>query len=135
MDHGASPTPPRRITGSCHPPAPTPGHANVSMSARIAANPSPQPTFAPYHPHEYTGGQTMRQSVFCALPITLGLGIGLPAKAYSATPATPQQVAACKVDALRLCPLDIPDTRLVEACMHRRVADLSPACRDTVQGK
>lgn len=77
----------------------------------------------------------MRRSVFCALPIVTGLGMALPANAYSADPGTPQQVAACKVDALRLCPLDIPDTRLVEACMQRRIADLSPACRDTVQGK
>ncbi|GBR18829.1 hypothetical protein AA0616_1391 [Komagataeibacter nataicola NRIC 0616] len=77
----------------------------------------------------------MRLTVFPALPIALGLGIGMAADAYADDPATPQQVAACKADALRLCPLDIPDTRQVEACMQRKVTRLSPACRDTVQGK
>jgi hypothetical protein len=47
--------------------------------------------------------------------------------ARAATPAEQQQ--ACTPDALRLCGEFVPDVAKITACMARKRASLSPACR------
>jgi hypothetical protein len=42
---------------------------------------------------------------------------------------TAEQQQACTPDAFRLCGSEIPDVSRVAACMARRQAELSPACR------
>ena len=42
---------------------------------------------------------------------------------------TPEQQQACQSDAFRLCNEFIPDVQKVTACMARKRASLSPACK------
>lgn len=42
---------------------------------------------------------------------------------------TPEQRRACKADAYRLCPWDVPDPGKTERCMRAQLKSLSPACR------
>jgi hypothetical protein len=42
---------------------------------------------------------------------------------------TADEQQACSGDAFRLCSSEIPDVTRVGACMARRQAELSPACR------
>jgi hypothetical protein len=55
------------------------------------------------------------------------------AVSFTATPAaaqgTPEQQQACTPDAMRLCSEFIPDVPRITACMARKRASLSPACR------
>jgi hypothetical protein len=59
--------------------------------------------------------------------------IGLVWAVSTATPAaaqgTPEQQQACTPDAMRLCSEFIPDVSRITACMARKRASLSPACR------
>jgi hypothetical protein len=41
---------------------------------------------------------------------------------------------ACTPDAMRLCSEFIPDVEKVTACMKRKSAELSPACRTVMHG-
>jgi hypothetical protein len=43
--------------------------------------------------------------------------------------ATPEQRRACTPDVYRLCAGEIPDLRALTACLRRRKANLSEACR------
>jgi hypothetical protein len=43
--------------------------------------------------------------------------------------ATPDQRRACTPDVYRLCAGEIPDVRAITACLRRRKANLSDACR------
>jgi hypothetical protein len=56
------------------------------------------------------------------------LALLLPAAPASAQ-GTPQQRAACEGDATRLCGEFVPDIERIKACMSRKRAQLSPACR------
>jgi hypothetical protein len=63
--------------------------------------------------------------------------IGLAgAAAFTPLPAaaqgSAQQQAACTPDALRLCGEFVPDVAKISACMGRKRAQLSPACRATM---
>ena len=49
--------------------------------------------------------------------------------APAAAQGTPEQQQACPSDAFRLCNEFIPDVARTSACMARKRASLSPACR------
>jgi hypothetical protein len=49
--------------------------------------------------------------------------------ATAAAQGTPQQRAACMDDAYRFCGSVIPDVRRIEACLQRKLAQLTAACR------
>jgi hypothetical protein len=51
----------------------------------------------------------------------------MPAPAFAQ--GTPEQQQACQADAFRLCNDFIPDVQKVTACMARKRASLSPACK------
>ena len=55
------------------------------------------------------------------------------AVSFSLSPAaaqgTPEQQQACQPDAMRLCSEFVPDVQRITACMVRKRAALSPACR------
>jgi hypothetical protein len=65
----------------------------------------------------------------------LGLIVGL---AFAASPAaaqgTPEQQQACSGDAMNLCGEFIPDPGRTGACLARKKAQLSPACRAMFSG-
>jgi hypothetical protein len=42
---------------------------------------------------------------------------------------TPEQRAACALDAFRLCSRYVPDAAKVENCLRQNAADLSDACQ------
>ncbi|WP_457797316.1 cysteine rich repeat-containing protein [Methylocystis sp. S23] len=42
---------------------------------------------------------------------------------------TPEQRRACKDDAYKYCPYDVPDPEKTEACLRRYMRALSPECR------
>jgi len=58
------------------------------------------------------------------------------AAAFTPVPATAQgsaaQQQACTPDAMRLCGEFIPDVAKISACMARKHASLSPACKATM---
>ena len=62
----------------------------------------------------------------------LWLALGFPTPA--AAQGTPQQQQACQPDAFRLCGEFVPDVAKIQACMSRKRAQLSPACRATIVG-
>jgi hypothetical protein len=43
--------------------------------------------------------------------------------------ATPEQKRACTPDVYRLCPGEIPNPAAITACLRRKRASLSEACR------
>jgi hypothetical protein len=51
------------------------------------------------------------------------------APAPAAAQGTPQQQQACQPDAMRLCGEFVPDVAKITACMAKKRAQLSPACR------
>jgi hypothetical protein len=57
-----------------------------------------------------------------------GLALLLAASPVSAQ-GTPEQRAACEPDAMRLCGEFVPDVERIKACMYRKRAQLTPACR------
>jgi hypothetical protein len=52
--------------------------------------------------------------------------------APAAAQGTAQQQQACTPDAMRLCGEFIPDVAKITACMSRKRASLSPACKATM---
>jgi hypothetical protein len=54
--------------------------------------------------------------------------------APAAAQGSAQQQQACTPDALRLCGEFVPDVAKISACMSRKRASLSPACRATMPG-
>jgi hypothetical protein len=52
--------------------------------------------------------------------------------APAAAQGSAQQQQACTPDAMRLCGEFIPDVAKISACMGRKRASLSPACRATM---
>jgi len=54
------------------------------------------------------------------------------APAQAAAQGTPEQQQACTPDAMRLCSEFVPDVTKISACMNRKRAELSPACRATM---
>jgi hypothetical protein len=46
---------------------------------------------------------------------------------------TPEQRAACALDAFRLCSSSIPDATKVEGCLRQNRSGLSHACRSTFE--
>jgi hypothetical protein len=61
----------------------------------------------------------------------VALALVLSARVVAAQ-GTPQQQQACQGDATRLCGEFIPDVAKIEACMSRKRAQLSPACRAAI---
>jgi hypothetical protein len=68
---------------------------------------------------------------FCvpASAATLGLVWALGLTAPAAAQGTPQQQQACTPDVMRLCNEFIPDVAKITACMARKRASVSAACR------
>jgi hypothetical protein len=54
--------------------------------------------------------------------------------APAAAQGSAQQQQACTPDAMRLCGEFIPDVAKITACMSRKHASLSPACKATMTG-
>ena len=72
------------------------------------------------------GGLTLSCAAICALGLMCALSLmGKPAAAQG----TEQQRQACQPDALRLCSEFVPDVQKITACMVRKRAALSPACK------
>ena len=69
-------------------------------------------------------------AVLALAALSLGLGLAAPAAAQG----TPQQQQACQPDAFRLCSEFVPDVAKIQACMSRKRAQLSPACRAAIVG-
>jgi len=67
-------------------------------------------------------------SSFSIAAAAAALGL-LCAVGVAAAQGTPQQQQACSGDAQRLCGEFIPDVPKISACMARKRAQLSPACR------
>ncbi|MGJ0509896.1 MAG: cysteine rich repeat-containing protein [Methylocystis sp.] len=59
--------------------------------------------------------------------------LALPILTLLAPPAfaqgTPEQRQACKDDAYKFCPYDVPDPDKVEACLRKYIRSISAACR------
>jgi hypothetical protein len=71
---------------------------------------------------------SLLSAVGVAAVFSLVGAVGLmPAPAFAQ--GTPEQQQACQSDAFRLCNEFIPDVPKVTACMARKRASLSPACR------
>jgi hypothetical protein len=67
---------------------------------------------------------------FAAIALILGLACAVvTAPASGAAQGTPEQQQACQPDAMRLCGEFIPDVQRITACMVKKRAALSPACR------
>jgi hypothetical protein len=49
--------------------------------------------------------------------------------APAAAQGTPEQQQACQPDAMRLCSEFVPDVPQITACMTKKKAQLSPACK------
>ena len=60
---------------------------------------------------------------------TLGLFLSLFAVVSASAQGTPEQRRACTPDVYRLCAGEIPNVRAITACLRRRKASLSEACR------
>lgn len=59
----------------------------------------------------------------------LSLAAMLVSFAASAQPGTPEQKRACTPDVYRLCAAEIPSVAAITACLRRKKASLSDACR------
>ena len=71
---------------------------------------------------------TWPDKMFALAALALALGFASPAAAQG----TPQQQQACQPDAFRLCGEFVPDVAKIQACMSRKRAQLSPACRAAI---
>lgn len=66
--------------------------------------------------------------------LALGLVLTLiSARSAGAYQGTPEQRRACTPDVYRLCAGEIPDVRAITACLLRKKANLSPACRAAIE--
>ncbi len=66
------------------------------------------------------------------LPLAGAAFVLLCAVGFAAAQGTPQQQQACAPDAQRLCGEFIPDVPKIQACMSRKRAQLSAACRAAI---
>ena len=57
--------------------------------------------------------------------ILVGFLFSFPALAQG----TPEQERACKDDAYKWCPYDVPDPAAVEACLLKNIRSITPDCR------
>ena len=73
---------------------------------------------------------TRSDKIFALAALALALGFASPAAAQG----TPQQQQACQGDAVRLCGEFIPDVAKIKACMSRKRAQVSAACRAAIVG-
>jgi hypothetical protein len=80
----------------------------------------------------------MKSSQFRMVPLFSAVGVAavlslVGAVSFTPSPAaaqgTPEQQQACQSDAFRLCNEFIPDVQKTTACMARKRASLSPACK------
>jgi hypothetical protein len=78
--------------------------------------------------------RTMRFLCWLALPAALVLGGISMATARPLAEGSAEARQACTPDAMRLCSEFIPDAARVKACMLRKRAQLSPACRVAMRG-
>ena len=77
---------------------------------------------------------TMRFLCWLALPAALIFGGLSVATAQSRYQGSAEARQACTPDAMRLCSEFIPDAERVKACMLRKRAQLSQACRVAMRG-
>ena len=78
--------------------------------------------------------RTTRFLCWLAVPAALLLGGLSVATARPIAEGTPEARQACTPDAMRLCSEFIPDAERVKACMLRKRAQLSQACRVAMRG-
>jgi hypothetical protein len=79
--------------------------------------------------------RTTRFLCWLALPAALVVGgLSVATARPIAHEGTPEARQACTPDAMRLCSEFIPDAERVKACMLRKRAQLSPACRVAMRG-
>jgi hypothetical protein len=78
--------------------------------------------------------RTTRFLCWLALPAALLLGGLSVATARPIAEGTAEARQACTPDAMRLCSEFIPDAERVKACMLRKRAQLSQACRVAMRG-
>ena len=79
--------------------------------------------------------RTTRFLCWLALPAALLLGgLSVATAQRISAEGTAEARQACTPDAMRLCSEFIPDAERVKACMLRRRAQLSPACRVAMRG-
>lgn len=55
----------------------------------------------------------------------------MPAQAVS---GTADEQAACTPDVFRLCASEIPNENQIVRCLNRKLASLSPACQEVLDG-
>jgi hypothetical protein len=82
-----------------------------------------KPRFASYAAFRSRAGRASTLGLF------LTLFANASAHAESAAKATPERRRACTPDVYRLCAGEIPNVRAITACLRRRRASLSEACR------
>jgi hypothetical protein len=78
--------------------------------------------------------RTMRFLCWLALPAAFLLGGLSMAAARPSAEGSAEARQACTPDAMRLCSEFIPNVAQVKACMLRKRAQLSPACRVAMRG-
>jgi hypothetical protein len=78
--------------------------------------------------------RTMRFLCWLALPAALLLGGLSMATARPSAVGSAEARQACTPDAMRLCSEFIPNAAKVKACMLRKRAQLSTACRVAMRG-
>jgi hypothetical protein len=71
--------------------------------------------------------------IFPALFLIFVVALGASPARSDDTRGTPEQRTACAHDAFRLCARYIPDATMVELCLRKRQADLSPVCRSAFE--
>ncbi|QGM98319.1 hypothetical protein [Methylocystis parvus] len=62
-----------------------------------------------------------------SLPLTAVLSALLVGSAFAQ--GTPEQRRACKDDAYKYCPYDVPNPQKTEACLRKYMQALSAGCR------
>jgi hypothetical protein len=64
----------------------------------------------------------------------VALLVGAAVLPAAAEQGTPDDRTACTPDVFRLCGEFIPDASRITVCLHQRVRELSPACRQVFTG-
>ena len=59
--------------------------------------------------------------------------LGVISTSAASAQGTAEQRRACKADAYKFCPYDVPDPTTTEACLRKYIRSISPACRHQFQ--
>jgi hypothetical protein len=61
--------------------------------------------------------------------IKLSILAGVVCATSAFAQGTPEQERACKGDAYKWCPYDVPDPAAIEACLRKNIKWITPACQ------